>query len=150
VTRQDPVDLDVVVDLEVQGIRAEHDAGPRFDMSGVSAAAIVGDESQLTRLVRNLLSNAGRYAAGEVVVALTETAHEVLLTVSDDGPGVAEADRERVFERFVRLDEARSARDGGSGLGLAIVRDIAVAHGAAVTVGEAPGGGARFEVRFAV
>ena len=69
--------------------------------------------------------------------------------MSDDGPGVAEADRERVFERFVRLDEARSARDGGSGLGLAIVRDIAVAHGAAVTVGEAPGGGARFEVRFA-
>ena len=73
VTRQDPVDLDVVVDLEVQRIRAEHDAGPRFDMSGVSAAAIVGDEAQLTRLVRNLLSNAGRYATGEVVVALTET-----------------------------------------------------------------------------
>ncbi len=148
-TRHEPVDLDVVVDREVQRIRAESDGGPRFDMSGVSAAAVVGDEAQLTRLVRNLLSNAGRYAAGEVVVALTETAHEVLLTVSDDGPGVAEADRERVFERFVRLDEARSARDGGSGLGLAIVRDIAVAHGAAVTVGEAPGGGARFEVRFA-
>jgi signal transduction histidine kinase len=72
----------------------------------------------------------------------------VLLAVEDDGDGVPLADRERVFDRFVRLDDARARDSGGSGLGLAIVREIAVAHGGSVAVGSAGLGGARFEVRL--
>ena len=64
------------------------------------------------------------------------------LTVADDGPGVPPADRDRIFERFTRLDDARSARDGGAGLGLAIARDIAARHGGTLTVEGPPG--ARF------
>ena len=74
----------------------------------------------------------------------------VVLVVEDDGQGVPEADRRRVFERFVRLDEARARDGGGSGLGLAIVREIAAAHGGAVSVEEGARGGARFVVTLSV
>jgi signal transduction histidine kinase len=73
-----------------------------------------------------------------------------VLRVADDGPGVPAADRERIFERFVRLDDARSRDEGGAGLGLAIARDLVLAHGGSLAVGEAPGGGALFEVRLPV
>jgi signal transduction histidine kinase len=72
----------------------------------------------------------------------------MVLTVADDGPGVPEGDRERVFERFVRLDDARARDDGGAGLGLAIVREIVSRHGGTITLGDAPGGGALFTVRL--
>ena len=72
----------------------------------------------------------------------------MILAVDDDGRGVPAEERERIFERFVRLDEARDRDSGGSGLGLAIVHELAVAHGATVTVSESGLGGARFEVRF--
>ncbi|WP_277501343.1 ATP-binding protein [Nocardioides sp. ChNu-99] len=70
----------------------------------------------------------------------------VELVVDDDGSGVPPADRDRVFERFVRLDEARARDDGGSGLGLAIVREVARAHGGDAAVVTSPLGGARFVV----
>jgi signal transduction histidine kinase len=71
-----------------------------------------------------------------------------VLTVDDDGVSVPEEQRERIFERFVRLDEARSRDDGGAGLGLAIPRDVAHRHGGTLTVGAAPTGGARFALRL--
>jgi signal transduction histidine kinase len=71
------------------------------------------------------------------------------ISVTDDGPGIPEADRERVWDRFVRLDDDRSRASGGSGLGLAIVREIAVAHGGEASVGNAsPGPGAEFVIRL--
>jgi len=73
-----------------------------------------------------------------------------VLIVSDDGPGVPEAERERIFERFVRLDTDRARSAGGSGLGLAIVAEIVAAHGGTVVVEDAPGGGAGFVVRLPV
>jgi len=96
--------------------------------------------------VRNLLANAARHAETRVAVWLVERHGRAVLTVDDDGAGVPQADRERVFDRFVRLDEARTRDSGGSGLGLAIVREIARVHGGTVTVGESPLGGARFVV----
>ena len=72
----------------------------------------------------------------------------MIITVDDDGPGIATADRERVFERFVRLDEARARAEGGTGLGLAIVSEVVAAHGGTVTITDAPSGGARFTVRL--
>jgi signal transduction histidine kinase len=70
----------------------------------------------------------------------------VELSIDDDGPGIPADDRQRVFERFVRLDAARTKGDGGTGLGLAIAHDIVVAHGGAIAIGEAPIGGARVTV----
>ena len=68
--------------------------------------------------------------------------------IDDDGPGIARADRERVFERFVRLDEARHRSDGGSGLGLALVSAIMAEHGGSATCAASPSGGARFRLRL--
>ena len=76
------------------------------------------------------------------------TGSSVVLLVDDDGHGVPEAERERVFERFVRLDEARARDDGGSGLGLAIVAEIVRVHGGTTSVETSPAGGARFVVRL--
>ena len=77
---------------------------------------------------------------------LDERGGAAVLAVDDDGPGIPEADRERVFERFVRLDDARARDNGGSGLGLAIVAELAGAHGGAVAVASSPLGGACIEV----
>jgi signal transduction histidine kinase len=115
---------------------------------GVSAARVEGDAVQLQRLVRNLLDNAVRHATAVVTVTLGEVAGAAVLRVDDDGPGIPAADRERVFERFARLDEGRTRATGGAGLGLSLVKAVAVSHGGSVTVLDAPVQGARFEVRL--
>ncbi|MEU8347536.1 HAMP domain-containing sensor histidine kinase [Spirillospora sp. NPDC048832] len=109
---------------------------------------VMGVPGRLARVVGNLLDNAQRHAGAAVRLSLREEAGAAVLRVADDGPGVPPADRERIFERFVRLDDARSRDEGGAGLGLAIARDLVAAHGGSLTVGEAPGGGALFEVRL--
>ena len=120
-----------------------------IDLAAMSGGQVRGDPVALDRLVTNLLDNAVRHARSRVAVTLTETDDRtVTLTVDDDGPGVPPADRRRVFERFVRLDEARSRDGGGSGLGLAIVAAVAKAHAASVAVEGSPLGGARFLVVF--
>jgi len=120
------------------------------DVSGVAAAKVDGDEAMLNQVVRNLVDNAARHAIGRVSFGLAESAGTVVLRVDDDGAGVPLKDRERIFERFVRLDEARARQSGGSGLGLAIVRVLVAAHTGEITVGDSPLGGARFEVRVPV
>lgn len=122
----------------------------RVDGSAISAARVLGDERVLAGVVRNLVDNAVRHASTRVAVSLTEHDGSAVLTVDDDGAGVPEGERERVFERFVRLDEARSRDAGGAGLGLAIVRDAVRAHGGDATVVASPLGGARFVVRIAL
>jgi signal transduction histidine kinase len=107
-----------------------------------------GDPDGLRRTVRHLLDNAARHARERVDVSVARDAGAVTVVVDDDGNGVPEADRERILERFVRLDEARTRDAGGAGLGLAVVRDVVVGHGGAVLVGSAPAGGARFEIRL--
>ncbi|NGN68240.1 HAMP domain-containing histidine kinase [Streptomyces sp. A7024] len=109
---------------------------------------ITGSRGQLERVLANLLDNAERHAADRVDVSLRREEGKAVLRVADDGPGVPAADRERIFERFVRLDEARARDDGGAGLGLAIVRDVVVRHGGQVTVGDGPRGGACFTMRL--
>jgi signal transduction histidine kinase len=111
-------------------------------------AVVTGSRSQLARVLGNLLDNAQRHAREQVLVRVRGTQGWAVLTVADDGPGVPEGERERVFERFVRLDDARARDDGGAGLGLAIVREIVARHGGTITLGEAAGGGALFTVRL--
>ncbi len=99
-------------------------------------------------MIRNLLNNASRHAISRVDVTVRVASGQVRLEVSDDGLGIAPADRERVFDRFVRLDKDRSRSAGGTGLGLAIVREIVAARGGTVTIGDGIGTGARVTVQL--
>lgn len=125
--------------------KAEGRTGVTVDAGVVEAA---GSRAQVGRVLTNLLDNAARHARSAVTLTVDRQGEWAVAAVADDGDGVAEADRERIFERFVRLDEARSRDDGGAGLGLAIAREIAVRHGGTLTVGRAPAGGALFELRL--
>jgi signal transduction histidine kinase len=103
---------------------------------------------QICRMLRNLLDNAHRHAAHSVVVRVRHADGRAELSVIDDGPGVPEAEREHIFQRFTRLDTARSRNRGGTGLGLAIARDIAHAHHGTLHVEDASPHGARFVLRL--
>jgi signal transduction histidine kinase len=141
------VDLAALVEEQVFERRYLHPDGPRILACTEACAPVAGNESELGRLLRNLLDNAGRYARTTVTVAVTMEPGHVILEVRDDGPGIPAPDRERIFERFVRVDEARDRGAGGTGLGLAIVRDIATRHGGTVHIGESTSG-ARIIVRL--
>ena len=102
----------------------------------------------MARAVINLITNAGRHAKSQVVVSLEKKDHACMIHLDDDGPGIAEADRKRIFEPFVRLDASRDRDTGGSGLGLAIVKRIVSIHNGSVWTEPSPLGGARFTVRW--
>jgi signal transduction histidine kinase len=112
----------------------------------VSAAQVVGEREQLRRVVANLLDNAVVHAEATVTLSLTESDGSVVLTVTDDGAGIPVDHQDQVFERFGRLDEARTAGRGGTGLGLAITRDLVERHGGTITVDPDYQRGARFVV----
>ncbi len=139
-----PVDLDDLAFEEAHRLRST--TAIRVDTSAVAAARVHGDVDALRRVLRNLGENAARHAAGRIDIAVVERGSEVVLTVDDDGSGIPESDRNRVLQRFVRLDEARSRDDGGNGLGLSIVDEVARAHGGSVSVARSRLGGARIEV----
>ncbi|MEU6489342.1 HAMP domain-containing sensor histidine kinase [Streptomyces sp. NPDC046984] len=141
------VDLADLVLEEVAARAATDRFAPAVALGGESLV-VTGSRTQLTRVLANLLDNAQRHAAGAVEASVAVEGDDVVLTVGDDGPGVAPEDRERIFERFVRLDEARSRDAGGAGLGLAIARDVVLRHGGSLTVGGDPGGGAFFRARL--
>jgi signal transduction histidine kinase len=141
------VDLDEIV-LQHARLASSVDARVAIDTTGVSAGQVLGYPTDLERLVDNLLSNAIRHATSTVRLGLREADGSVVLSVEDDGPGIPDDERVRVFERFTRLDDARDRRDGGVGLGLAIVRSVATAHGGTVTATDAPTGGAALVVQL--
>jgi signal transduction histidine kinase len=146
--RREPVDLDDIV------LRATTETRPHesivIDISGVSGAQVLGDTAQLARVVRNLLDNAVQSGAAHVGIRLAEVGSDAVLTVEDDGPGIPSDFRDRAFERFARLDEARSAASGGSGLGLAISQAIVTAHGGTITIDGYRAIGTRFVIRLPV
>lgn len=141
-----PVDLDDVALEEVARLRGRADV--RVDGSGIAACRVDGDARLLALAVRNLADNAARHAASTVTVTTASTADGVVLAVADDGRGIPASERERVLDRFVRLDEGRDRDSGGSGLGLAIVRAVAEAHGGSARIEDSPGGGARVVLRM--
>ena len=141
---REPVDLDEIV-LDAAR-RSRETTQVTVDTTAVSGARAPGDADALTRVVQNLLDNAVRHARSQVTIGLSAGRH-VTLSVADDGPGIPEQMRDRVFERFTRLDDARDRDAGGTGLGLAIVCDIVTRHGGSVRIeGSAPG--ARFVVEL--
>lgn len=129
-------------------VREETEGRAGVHLDGVTSVEVTGSRGQLARVLANLLDNARRHARERIDVTLRAEGEWAVLEVADDGSGVPEDERERIFERFVRLDEARSRDDGGAGLGLAIARDVATGHGGTLTVREAPQGGALFALRL--
>ncbi len=111
-----------------------------------NAPAVRGDGAQLGEVLQNLLDNALQYtpSGGQIEVKARSNGHDVIFTVSDTGIGIPESDLERIFERFYRVDAARSREAGGTGLGLAIARHIVEAHGGRIWVESAVGQGSRF------
>lgn len=128
--RQD-VDLDDLAWEEVVRLRA---SSALTVIGDITATRVAGDRLALSQVLRNLCDNAVRHARATVKITASSAHACGRWVVEDDGSGIPEADRDRVFERFVRLDESRARDTGGSGLGLAIVRDVVVAHGGSVTV----------------
>ncbi len=121
-------------------------AGREVDTTAVSAGLVRGNPDQLHRLVENLVTNARHHATRIVTAGVSESNGHVMLWIDDDGDGIAPADRHRVFERFVRLDDSRTRARGGSGLGLAICAEIVAAHEGTIRIDDSPLGGARFVV----
>ncbi|MFF4246566.1 ATP-binding protein [Streptomyces sp. NPDC001822] len=141
------VDLGALVREEVSRRTGDRIA-PAVSVREEDGLDVTGSRGQLARVVGNLLDNAERHAVRSVAVSVRADRGGVVVEVTDDGAGVPPGERDRIFERFVRLDDARSRDDGGAGLGLAIARDVAVRHGGTLTAGAASDGGARFTLRL--
>jgi signal transduction histidine kinase len=135
--RREDVDLDDLAYRERDRLAALH-PGLRVELS-IHAVRVTGDPDHLARVLRNLVDNAARYARTRVTLRVWADAGAGQLEVADDGPGIPPAERERIFDRFVRLDGSRTRADGGSGLGLPIVREIVTAHGGTITIADPTG-----------
>ena len=150
-TLEEQVALDAVLRDEAErfeGPAAE--AGVALSMDAEMVPHVRGSARELALMVRNLVDNALRYTGrgGHVDVRLRQTEAEVVLTVADTGVGIPSRDLGRVFERFYRVDRARSRETGGTGLGLSIVKHVVENHGGTVTVRSELGVGSTFEVRL--
>ncbi len=145
---------DVVVEaVDRSRVRAET-RSINLVCGGESGMYVVGDSRQLVTALGNLVDNAVRYAPiGTRVTVAVRRVKELLgpiaeVSVSDEGPGIAESERDRIFERFYRVDSARSRETGGTGLGLAIVKHVAAGHGGEATVWSDEGTGSTFTLRL--
>ncbi len=147
-----PVVLEDVVNEAVDRVRMRATArGISIDVGGESGISIMGDEDLLITALRNLLENAVAYSPDKTnVVVNTRLANSwtAEVSVTDQGIGIPERDRERIFERFYRVDPARSRATGGTGLGLAIVKHVTAAHGGNVSVWSKEGEGSTFTLRL--
>ena len=146
----DPIDLQALVLGEVKPFaEAAHDKDINFRVE-TEPVMVSGSQAELGLAIRNLCDNALRYTEkdGQVTVSLRVRSGEGVLTVVDSGIGIAKRDHGRIFERFYRVDVARSRRTGGTGLGLAIVKHVAERHGGQVTVNSLLGEGSTFRLRL--
>jgi signal transduction histidine kinase len=129
------IDLGTLVTQE-----ATHIHGAPVHVHAASNVQVNGSRVQLIRVLANLLTNAQRHTNNSIEVTVETADDQAIVMVTDDGAGIAPADRERVFERFTRLHDGRSRDSGGSGLGLAISRDIAHAHHGTLRIEDSPQG----------
>lgn len=141
----EPVDLD---DLVMRAAAEFVHPGIQLTVHHATPVQIRGRLTLLEQILPNLLSNAARYATAEIDLRVETVGKAAVVTVDDDGPGIPEADRSRVFDRFVRLDDSRGRSTGGYGLGLAIVAQIVRLHGGHAVVEDSPLGGARIRLEF--
>jgi two-component system, OmpR family, sensor histidine kinase SenX3 len=147
----EPVRFDRVVREEVEKAHGEADrAQVALEIRASRPVEIMGRAGDLGRLVHNLVLNAIRYtrAGGAVTVTLRAVRGHAVLAVEDNGIGIPGPDLDRIFERFYRVDTARTRVTGGTGLGLSIVKHVAETHGGSVEVASVPGEGSTFTVTF--
>ncbi len=145
------LDLELeVVDVSdaVHGFLAAEPTTADVTVDISDGAVVVADALRFRQVIGNVVRNADVYAASAIEVHVSTDDDVTLITVADDGPGVPREHRQRVFERFHRVDSSRTRSTGGSGLGLAIVRRLVLAHGGSVRLGEASNGGALVEIRW--
>jgi two-component system sensor histidine kinase SenX3 len=145
------VRLDELVAIEVERVRSRAEsAGLIVSAEVYGPLLVLGSERDLCHLIQNLLENAVRYTphGGQVHATANRTGADAQLTITDTGIGIPAKDLDRVFERFYRVDDARSRATGGTGLGLSIVRHVAEAHGGSVKVLSTPGVGSAFTVNL--
>ncbi|MFA5005956.1 MAG: HAMP domain-containing sensor histidine kinase [Candidatus Izemoplasmatales bacterium] len=133
---------DVIADAMTQVQMPARDAGIELRFGPEAEAYLDGDADRLETAFANVLSNGVRYAKAQIAIAVSETAERIVVTIDDDGPGIPEADRERVFERYY------IGYKGHTGLGLTIARAIVEAHGGTLVAQGSPAGGARFLFEF--
>jgi two-component system, OmpR family, sensor histidine kinase SenX3 len=147
-----PVQLDAVVAEALDRCRMKASArGIELVATGTNGLTVLGDEDLLVTALRNLLENAVAYSPDKtrVDVSTRQAAGDAVeISVADQGIGIPERDLERIFERFYRVDPARSRATGGTGLGLAIVKHVTSAHGGKVTVVSTEGAGSTFTLRL--
>ena len=153
--KPEPVDLGQIATetiRQMQALATERSARLVMAPTSLPSVMVEGDRDRLIQLLLILLDNAFDHSppGGTVTVELRMVGPRVELSVADQGPGVPDSERERIFEPFTRLPGVSRDRAGGTGLGLAIGRRIATAHGGSIVVTDAPGGGAMFRVTFAV
>jgi two-component system sensor histidine kinase SenX3 len=150
---REPVPIPVLVAESVEAVRpAAAAAGIPLEIEGtLPDAAIPCDRRQVVSALTNLLDNAIKYSESPNAVSVSASVSDGMVTISvvDHGPGIPSRDLERIFERFYRVDRARSRATGGTGLGLSIVRHVAQAHGGDVTVESREGEGSTFRLRLA-
>jgi len=140
----------VLVEVVSTNQHAAKRQGLGLSLTGSAELLVRGDRSQLVSVFSNLVDNAIKYSeiAGVVNVSSTIKGDEIMVSVTDHGIGIAERDQKRIFERFYRVDKARSRATGGTGLGLSIVRHIVLEHGGAIDVRSEEGVGSTFTVRL--
>ena len=145
----DSVDLSAIVKRAAEMMRPLAEAKSlRLDCNATSVALVVGDETRLNQVFLNLLDNAIKYTppGGTVVVDVTQRDHQAVVEVRDSGIGIAPEHQPFVFDRFYRVDKARTRAEGGTGLGLSIARSIIIGRGGTVALTSAPGRGSNFIV----
>jgi len=144
---REAVDLErLVVEVTEAGVRLGHERGVTVRLGDTAPATVRGDAQALRRALLNVVDNAVKYTppGGRVETSMRRADDHAVVAVADNGPGIAPEDRERVFEPFVRLDEARARDTGGAGLGLAIARSVVTAHGGRLSLESSPGTGSVF------
>jgi len=138
----EPLDVALLFEELDERCRPAVTAGPRLHFQPAHQHTVLANRDALLLALRNLIGNAQRHAAGQVVVSAHALDHRVVIAIDDDGPGVAAADRERIFQPYVQLQR----HPDGFGLGLALVHIIAAKHGGSIDVGDSVLGGARFRL----
>jgi signal transduction histidine kinase len=143
ITAASEIDVDDLLLAEARYLRSR---GVNVDARGVSPVRISGVPRQVQRALRNVTENAVRHARGSINLSCALQGDSAVVEVDDDGEGISPEHRDVVFERFTRLDDARTRDDGGAGLGLAIAAEIVAAHGGHIDVEKSPLGGARIRM----
>jgi two-component system sensor histidine kinase SenX3 len=145
------INVDDVVAEAVDTTHLEAEAREiRLEVRGQHGLSVLGDEDQLATALRNLVANAINYSPDHtrITIGVSIVDDVVELSVADQGIGIPERDLERIFERFYRVDPARSRATGGTGLGLSIVKHVAVNHGGEMRVWSSEGAGSTFTLRL--